>query len=223
MSEYKTWSAHTSTLKQTSDLLPCYFHYSESRGYAILKGVSLPYFFVFSALSINDCQSQKNSCIWGVWVGAAASAGTPKEEGSLQKSKIVILKVIQWQVNFQDYAEETLSSNSAKIKTGTWVRMMPGGSEGQRWYLCSPLAKAQAPSPKVSARIWPLGGHTRNICWCINVSRPPIFLILKEINLPHKGDIFQLALLHLSSCTHHLSVTREKQILLRSDHWKGRI
>lgn len=163
---------------------------------------------------------------WG-WRGRVqVCAGTPKQGGGLQKSKMVIVKVIQWQDNFQDYAEETLGGSGANIKTGTKVRMMPGGREGGRWYLfpvCSPPARARAPFPKVSTRIWPLGGQIRNICCCINVPRPPIFLILQEINLPHNGDIFQLALLRLSSCTHHLSVTRGKQILLRSDHWKGRI
>lgn len=57
---------------------------------------TVPYYFVFSALSIMTVTARR-AAAWGRGDASAGvvCVGTPKEGGSLQKSKVVILKVIQ--------------------------------------------------------------------------------------------------------------------------------
>lgn len=160
------------------------------------------------------------SVVGGEGVQAHAE-GTTK--GGRQASQVVIWKATYWWDNFQDYAKMTVRGSSTKNKTETKVTMVPGREYGQRWCLfpvCSLTNQERGPA-------WGLtsgrGTQEINICCCINVSRPPIFLILEELASSSAWGRHSSAgspLLCLSSCTHQLSANREKRSY-SSDHWKG--
>lgn len=150
------------------------------------------------------------------------------EQGGEAAFKVVIFgkDIVAKQFSEKIIVEKTLRSSNAKNKTEMKVRMVPerrGSKVGAFYLFTPPQIKGTAPLPSAPSLPTSLPRSASGLTpgWaCKEYLLYRGYQVFFTLNLQNKGDIFQLVtpLPHLSSCSHQLFVTREKQILFKSNH-----